>query len=337
MQILGLDIGFGFTKVTDGSQRRIFKSLVGEAPDIAFREPLAGDARPDEPRQHLALGDDAYFVGDLAERQSSVRQYTLDQDQLISEFARRLGVAALAQFAQDNEPLHVVTGLPVRYYRRHREGLAKQLAGSHAVRLYDAAGRETRRTVKVERVRVVPQPFGSLFGAMLNDIGKVSDASLARNKVGVIDVGFRTADYTVADRTRYSERASGTSEHGIAQAFELIAAALQEKSGVAVELYRLYQAVAYGSIKIRGREYDLSQVTERTFSRLARAIAGEVNRLWEQDWDIDTILLTGGGGAALAPYLSPLVAGEVRAIEAEDARFNNVAGYWKYGAHLWQR
>ncbi|MES1944660.1 hypothetical protein PC39_11112 [Salinisphaera sp. PC39] len=336
MQIIGLDIGFGFTKVTDGSRRTLFKSLVGEAPDIAFREPLVA-ADGDAPSLHLALEDEPYFVGDLAERQSSVRQYTLDQDQLIAEFSRRLGVAALAQLARDNEPLHVVTGLPVRYYRRHRDSLARQLTGSHRVSLYGPDGKETALTVKVEKVRVVPQPFGSLFGAMLNDIGKVSDTALAREKVGVIDIGFRTADYAVAERTRYSERASGTSEHGIAQAFELVAAALQEKSGVAVELYRLYQGVQDGAIKVRGRNYDLSGIRERTFERLARAVAGEVNRLWDQDWDIDTILLTGGGGSVLAPHLAPLVAGEVRAVENEDARFNNVDGYWRYGVHLWER
>lgn len=337
MQILGLDIGFGFTKVTDGSQQLLFKSLVGEAPDIAFREPIAaGDGN--QPWLHLALDDDSYFVGDLAERQSSVRQYTLDQDQLIAEFARRLGVAAMAQLARDNEPVHLVTGLPVRYYRRHRETLANQLTGSHRVTLFGADGKETKRTVKVEKVRVVPQPFGSLFRAMLNDIGKVSDARFAKEKIGVIDIGFRTADYTVADRTRYSERASGTSEHGIAQAFELIAAALQEKSGVAVEIYRLYQGVQDGSIKIRGKNYDLSGITERTFARLARAVSGEVNRLWDQDWDIDAILLTGGGGKVLAPHLKPLVAGEVLPLdEGGDARFNNVEGYWKYGVHLWER
>lgn len=337
MIIIGLDIGFGFTKCTDGSSRLLFKSVVGEAKDLQYREQLV--ARDKEiPYLHLQTGDDSFFVGDLAERQSSVRSFTLDQDQLISNFARTLGLAALSQMTRDNEPVHLVTGLPVRYFRRHHEQLAQLLTGAHRVKTFDPAGQVHELTVKVDKVRVIPQPFGSLFGQMLNNIGRVSEPRIAQNKVGVIDVGFRTADYAIADKTRYSERGGGTSDAGISQAFEIIAAALQEKSGVNVELYRLYDAVQTGSIKVRGKSYDLARITERAFTQLATAVAADVNRLWADDWDIDHIVLTGGGGAVLAPYLADKVQGEILPVDKTgDARFNNVTGYWKYGVHLWQR
>lgn len=337
MIIIGLDIGFGFTKATDGNARLLFKSVIGEARQLQYRDQL-GAVDKNTPYLHLQVGEDSFFAGDLAERQSSVRSYTLDQDQLISDLAETLGLAALAQLTQDNEPVHLVTGLPVRYFRRHREQLAETLTGTHRVKVFDPAGQAREVAVKVEKVRVIPQPFGSLFGLMLNDIGRVSDPRFAQQKVGVIDIGFRTADYSIADKTRYSERGSGTSDAGISHAFEIIASALQEKSGVNVELYRLYDAVREGSIKVRGKSYDLSRITERAFAQLATAIASEVNRLWTDDWDIDLIVLTGGGGAVLAPHLANLVQGEVLPVDASsDARFNNVTGYWRYGTHLWQR
>ena len=337
MIIIGLDIGFGFTKCTDGNARLLFKSVVGEAKELQYREQL-GASDKQTPYLHLEIDGRGLFAGDLAERQSSVRSYTLDQDQLISDFAKSLGMAALSKMVEDNEPVHIVTGLPVRYFRRHSEQLAQLLTGSHAVKTFDPAGNAKKITVKVEKVRVVPQPFGSIFGRMLNDIGRVSDARMAQQKIGVIDVGFRTADYSIADKTRYSERGSGTSDAGISQAFEIIASALQEKSGVSVELYRLYEAVQEGSIKVRGKTYDLARITERAFSQLATAIASEVNRLWNDDWDIDLIVLTGGGGAVLAPHLAKLVQGEILPVDSTvDARFNNATGYWKYGVYLWQR
>ena len=40
MEILGIDIGFGFTKATSGSQDLIFKSVLGESTDIQFREQM---------------------------------------------------------------------------------------------------------------------------------------------------------------------------------------------------------------------------------------------------------------------------------------------------------
>ncbi|MEQ8797903.1 MAG: ParM/StbA family protein [Salinisphaeraceae bacterium] len=336
MKIIGLDIGFGFTKVTDGHRRELFKSVIGEATDIQFRAPIGNSGR-DEEHLHLTVDDEAFFAGDLAERQSSVRSFTLDQDQLIAGYAKRLALAGLTRLVGDNDPIHVVTGLPVRYFRRHREAISNLLTGSHKLSLHDIAGKAQEITLRVDKVRVVPQPFGSFFGAMLNDIGRVAEARFARDKIGIIDIGFRTADYSIADRTRYSERGSGTSDAGIARAFEPIAAALQERSGVSVELYRLYDAVQSGSIKIRGNSYDLARITERAFGQLAAAIAGEVNRLWADDWDVDAVLLAGGGGAVLAPYLQPLLEHEVLPLPEQDPRFANVNGYWKYGVHLWKR
>jgi len=74
------------------------------------------------------------------------------------------------------------------------------------------------------------------------------------------------------------------------------------------------------------------------FSQLAASIASEVDQLWSDDWDIDNIVLTGGGGAALAKYLQPLINGQVIAVDpAKDPRLCNIKGYWKYGKHLWSR
>ena len=116
----------------------------------------------------------------------------------------------------------------------------------------------------------------------------------------------------------------------------MISAKLLEKTGVDVELYRMYDAVARGSIKVRGKTIDLRRLTEEAFTKLASAIATEVDRLWADDWDIDLIVVTGGGGAVLAPYLQPLLSGDVLALDpTADSRLNNVRGYWKYGRNVW--
>ena len=119
-------------------------------------------------------------------------------------------------------------------------------------------------------------------------------------------------------------------------AYSSIASLLQEKSGVSVELYRLYEAVSKGQIKIKGKRYDLTEVTKHAFQQLATKIATEVNRLWSEDWDVDAIVITGGGGLSIAPFLAPLVEGEVLPLPPDqDARLNNVQGYFKYGMHVW--
>ncbi|MBT8136264.1 MAG: ParM/StbA family protein [Gammaproteobacteria bacterium] len=337
MEVIGLDIGFGYTKATNGQRFIVFKSVYGEASELQFREQLLSD--PDEEEYlHIELDDHNYFVGELAERQSVERYFTLDQSQFVAEFTKVLALTPLSQMVERQEPIKLVAGLPISHYRRHRSELINILKGQHPVVVTDKNGDREDTVVRISEVRVVPQPFGTVMNLMLSDLGEVRDRRFLSEKIGVIDVGFRTTDYTIADRTRYSERGSKTTDTGISRAYATVAAKLQESSGISVELYRLYDAVDRGSIKIHGKRYDLKLVKEHAFSQLASAIATDANRLWANDWDIDRVMITGGGGAVLAPFLAKHLKGEIIPVEpGTDTRLNNVRGYWKYGKRLWAR
>ena len=263
MEILGIDIGFGFTKATNGEQDLVFKSVLGESTDIQFRDEMLSTDEVDENHLQVEVDGKSYFVGELAERQSNVRFFTLDQAQFITKFAKVFALSAAAQMVKGFVPINLVTGLPIGHYREHKDELAQLLVGEHKIILTDAAGKKEEKTINVNKVRVVPQPFGSLFNMMLNDLGEMGDKRLVKDKIGIIDVGFRTSDYTISDKMRYSERGSRTTDSGIARAFNVIATKLRESSGVNVELYRLYEAIDEGKIKIRGKEYDLEKLTEQ--------------------------------------------------------------------------
>ncbi|MEJ2200048.1 MAG: ribonuclease R [Desulfuromonadaceae bacterium] len=337
MEILGIDIGFGFTKATNGTDVLIFKSVFGEATEVQFRELILADDDQDE---HLQINIDGreYFLGELAERQSNVRFFTLDQGQFIAKFVKVLALTAAAKMVGGHIPINLVTGLPIGYYQKYKKEVSSLLLGEHSVVLSDAAGQSKSKVININKIRVIPQPFGSMFNLMLNDLGELGDKRLVKEKIGIIDVGFRTSDYTISDKMRYSERGSRTTDSGIARAFNVIATKLREESGVNIELYRLYDAVDRGSIKIRGKEYNLKNLIEEVFSQLAATVANEVDRLWADDWDIDTMVITGGGGSVLAGYLQPLLKGHVMPLDGgRDARLNNVLGYRKFGKHLWAR
>ncbi|MDM4768597.1 ParM/StbA family protein [Solimonas sp. SE-A11] len=335
MKVLGADIGFGYTKATDGKQHQIFKSIVGEANESQFGESLL-PGQPLFPR-HLIVGGQSVFVGELAETQSRGRGFTLDQTQFLTQYKKTLALAALAPFVDSGDPIRLVAGLPISYFRKHKDALTTLLQNRHPVTVVKpGSGEREEKVLYVERVRVIPQPFGSMFNLMLNDVGKAASQRFVSEKIGIIDIGFRTADYTISDKTRYSERGSQSSDSGISVAYTAIANALLEKSGINVELYRLYEGISKGSIKIKGKRYDLNAISQAAFGQLASRIAQEVNRLWADDWDIDAIVITGGGGASLAPFLTPLLEGEVLPVPADqDARLNNVMGYWKYGMNIW--
>jgi len=334
MAVLGVDIGFGFTKASNGNEQIMLKSIFGDAVDIQFHSNVGKMSQID--KLHVTLGDHSYFVGDYAEQQSNVRQFTLDQDKLINDFIRILTLSAAGRFSEADKPLGIVSGLPAGFFKENSKQVAELLTGKHHIVFHHPDRTESKKTIYIKKIRMMPQPLGSFFNLLMDDSGKIINKDLARQKVGIIDIGFRTTDISIFDRLEYIDRGSATMDTGIAKSFNIIAGKLQEKSGIRIELYRLYDAVETGVIKMRGQEYNISKIKDQVFSQSAETIANDVERLWSNDWDIDAIILTGGGGMALSKYLNPLITGNIILPELNtDARLNNVTGYIKYGKHIW--
>jgi plasmid segregation protein ParM len=323
MQILGIDIGFGFTKATDGKDTVIFKSLFGDADEIQFW----ADFGENSPLNHIHVSVDgkSYFIGDLAEQQSSVLSFTLDQERLITDFVRILALTVAGMFLKNggtiNVPINVVSGLPIGYFKQNYERFNEILTGHHSITYHSYNGQKNTKEIYINKVRMLPQPLGTVLNLLMDENGKIVNHELANQKIGVVDIGFRTTDFTILDHLRYIDRGSRTIDTGISKGFNVIANKLREKCGVSVELYRLYRAAEMGSIKMRGHGFTFTKIRDQVYSQLAGTIASDIDRLWSDDWDIDSIVLTGGGCRELAEYLQPLINGSVTQPAA-------VAGNW---------
>jgi plasmid segregation protein ParM len=338
MEVLGIDIGFGFTKATNGKETMIFKSIFGDASEIQFWADFGESAPTDH--IHVTIDGKSYFVGDLAEQQSSVLNFTLDQERLIADYVRILALTVAGLFFNNNShinvPINVVSGLPIGYFKQNHERFNEILTGHHRVTYHSHNGNKVTREIYINKVRMLPQPLGSILNQLMNDEGKIVDGDLASQKVGVVDIGFRTTDFTILDNLRYIDRGSRTVDAGISKGFSVISNKLREKCGVSVELYRLYKAAEEGTIKMRGHGFSFEKIRDQVYSQLASSIANDLDRLWADDWDIDTIILTGGGCRELAKYLHPLITGNVVPVDSNsDPRLNNVLGYAKYGKYIW--
>ncbi|MBN2354893.1 ParM/StbA family protein [candidate division KSB1 bacterium] len=334
MDVVGVDVGFGFTKATDGKEFILFKSVLGEATDIQFSLPIVKNESG--PCMHVEMDGRAYFVGDFAEQHSDAREFTLDQEKLLTEFSKVLTMTAISNLSDSYANVNVVTGLPVGFYREYNQRLMKMLKGIHEIIFYNGDGPGESRRVNINNLKILPQPLGSFLNLLMSDSGKFTNRELAKQKIGIIDIGFRTTDCCIFQGMEYIQRGSSTSDTGISESFSAIAKKLREESNVDIELYRLYKAIETGLIKIRGKEYNISKLRDKVFEHSASIIANDVRRLWANDWDIDLIIISGGGAMELAKYLRPLIDGNVMPLESNvDARLNNVQGYLKYARYLW--
>ena len=63
---------------------------------------------------------------------------------------------------------------------------------------------------------------------------------------------------------------------------------------------------------------------------ISQKIASDLKTLWSDLWEFDYILITGGGGIVIYPYLTNIV--DVKSLQViDDGQFANVNGYLKIG------
>jgi plasmid segregation protein ParM len=323
---IAIDLGFGFVKATDGESDFIFPSVVGAAQELTYRSELTTYV---ESIENLAVTIDGkrYFVGDLAIRQSEILSRSMSDNHAQEKNTKVLFLTILALFVQvEHEEFNVVTGLPPGYYLANKDLLFDLIKGTHTVYL-NIDGTDQKKVIVVNKVKTIPQPLGTLFGKIFDEKGVIKDKELARSKVGIIDIGFRTTDFAVVDKLEYIDRLSYTKTTAMSNVYAIISEYLHNKFRIYKEDYDLEDIVQRAQIKVDGDIYTLEQIKTEAYGELTAKILTEMNSIWDKRM-LDVILISGGGGSALAEFLIP----ELKiASLVEDSQTANVHGYLKLG------
>ena len=326
---VGIDLGYGYLKATNGSRDIVLPSVVGTGADLAYRSELSLYTQ-EEDNLVLEVEGARYFVGSLAARQSEIAARSLAEDRPGDWSARVLFLTALALVVEGpTGHANVVTGLPPAHYRMYRNALTEVMQGEHRLILWSGT-RVVEKSISVDNVRVVPQPFGTVFDLFLDRSGTVQQPDLAASRIGVIDIGFRTTDLVVADRLDYVERLSVTTTTALGTACALVGDALQREFGLTRESYELDAVMLSGRLRSGGRMHDITPLRDDAYRQVARKILTEVESVWQKD-DLDAVYITGGGGQALAGFLLEAMPNAALAPAAQAA---NVHGYWKLSNKL---
>jgi len=318
MKLYGVDIGYGFTKVA-GVDRipRVIPSIVGSNEEISYRSDI-GDRIKIAP---LTLNGHSYLVGEAAKRFSRHRYRIFDSTWTESPYYLLLFVSALMRIDKSaSEPAAVVTGLPVSHYTQERVRQVQDLLGqAHNVQtLYG----ET--SVKVEWVKVIPQPFGSYFDLVLNDDGKLKEPEKIRERVGIIDIGFQTTDLALAT-PQFVEASSGSLEVGVRSVSDQLSRDLARNHSITLDTTEAEEILRKRSVKIFGENIDLSEMIEIRTREVAEVILSFAHSLWGRGERLDRVILSGGGANIFRSYFT----GYPNLHIPGEASLSNVRGYLK--------
>jgi plasmid segregation protein ParM len=329
-KLLGIDVGYGYVKAYDGEKEIIFPSVVGIGHKMSFMSQLSTYKSP-LANLSIEYNGRHYFIGDYAIRQSTTASRSLDIKRPEDINTLLLFITALGLYSPDQrQRFYVVTGLPTNYIASYENQLTSLLEGDHTIR-QNIRGNRSEKQVTVSSLKIVPQPFGTLFNQVLNTNGEIADENLANKKVGIADIGFKTADFVVSDRLEFVQKLSSSSTSGMVSAYQIVASIIRSKYKIDKKDYELDEIVKKKTIKIAGKNHDISDIVAEAYTNLASKFKTELDSLWDFR-ELDTIILTGGGGEALSEYLIPQFN---NMILAEEAQFSNVKGFWKLAKNIY--
>jgi plasmid segregation protein ParM len=329
--IIGLDVGFGYTKRVMASGTDVFPSVVGEWRPVGFRvgAGLDGGERPDA-IEGVTVDGRSYAVGERALRLAHRRFVGLSRQWMDSAAFRVLALTALARgLERVGEHVTLVTGLPLEDVEPHGATLRRQLEGDHEVRL-EPGGRTWR--VSIGRVHVLPQPLGTVLAQLLDPRGQLAGPEGLETRVGVLDVGFRTTDYFTLDGLEVVPASCLTRNTGMADLLLDLGREVYRRWGVELDPHALDEPVLRGVLRIGGETVALGAILDPWLDRHAEAIAAHARMLWgDGARGLARLWVTGGGGTLLGSRLQALAP---HADLVRHARLQNAVGYFRYGQRL---
>lgn len=327
--ISAIDLGFLYTKAIINGKRIIMKSVVGNAKKQRFADLDMGFRKDGKDSLQSRMGMQEYFVSDLAIDQSDVVIHSLKDDRFNSEATEVLVKTAFALgFGQDSVDTKVVSGLPVSHYDVYKDSISKLFIGK--THNYEAQenGVLVKGCARINDGTFLPQPFGALLDRVLANDGSIQDKALANKTVAVIDPGFGTTDVYVASSLSPVEKLTFSTKTAMNHAYILISNVIEERYGVLLPLHSIESIVQSKYFKSKGKIYPMQQTIDWAYKNTATQLLAELTNKWKTIHEIDHILLAGGGGIALSPYILP----QFPNIELlEDAQWSVVNGYHKWG------
>lgn len=325
---VSVDLGYGFVKaVSENGKRVMFPSVVAPGPTgTAVAEALGSKADYTVSIEKAGKASQ-YLVGDAAAAvRNGVRAWEGDHTE--HHNAVVLYATALALLGAGPEPVELACGLPLSVFGTQRETLSRFLEGlTVKVRIN---GNEPR-FVTVGTVFVFPQAVGAYSHATRVFTPINGQRSLLTGTVGIVDIGYRTTDYFVVQKTprglMYRDDLSGSMDAGHSRVFQDVKRALDARAGWTISVQTVERLITYeGAVAmIKGKPYDLQPDLEEAEAHFADTVLSHLKAQWGQELDLLTgLVIAGGGGNRIFKHFQTLYP---EAVLVPDPVYANAIGY----------
>lgn len=293
MATFGIDLGFNEVKIIgDHGRLARFPSVVGSVDRSRFS--LSNTTGL------ILTAPDMVAVGSIALEQSRWLRRREDRAWHQSEEWRLLLLAAISEVYEGSGEAVAVLGLPVSHYN-DAAAVRDRVLGLHR---FQREGRRAQ-SVTLSEVRVVPQPFGALLDAVLDDTGQIAAPDLARSRVAVLDVGGKTTNLLSARNLSEVRVESSSVDLGGWDVVRALSEYLATNApGLRLRDHEVAACIRDGGVAYYGNWLDLRAPLRDMLQPMADTIIADVTQLWNGAAQFSAVLITGGGAYLLGDHLA---------------------------------
>ena len=303
--ILAVDVGFGNTKAVWRKNNSKPKSW----DEICFRSVTprvvvdAGLSLQSMDRVIINVGSERFYVGPKATLEGGARE--LHPDYINTTTHESLLCGAWHYMCQREKHVAksidlLVLGLPVANYKTDRRRLMELGGKVHnipvPVELRPRYGKEYE-DVMAKSVLVLPQPFGSLCLAseISHDFDLFDDGSISL----VVDIGYNTIDWLVAESMTPQLELCGSFNGGFSKILKAVSQKISFDHGVGGQNFgQIERGMISGVMNVDLKKVDMTEYKDTASEVASAAISDLLQQFDPQRFGVNQIFLTGGGAAA---------------------------------------
>ncbi|EOU1917699.1 ParM/StbA family protein [Clostridium perfringens] len=301
MQIIGLDVGRGYTKgyteINGLVKECMFKSIIGEGRNLDFsnyQEPLMINYEKED-----------WFIGLLAEQESQT-PIRNSKDSKTTNTVQVLIAAALSQLAVEDE-VKIMLGVPYKSFRKTVLAEVQETYKGKEIKVKDKINGGTKE-IKIVDISIFREGDSALYWQIRNN--------KSNNKpVGLVSVGFRTTELSYFDKgLKFNDKKSDTIEFGNRSVMNNVKDKLMDK-GIIKDINEIDSSNDYDDMK------------KRAYLIATENIEQQIEDKWVNLSEMDIYI---AGGTSLNMDF------DKKFTKVEDSQMATAKGLWLVGTRMFK-
>ena len=313
--ILGIDIGYGYTKTCSTTPGGIAYQIFPTAISTHVEHSSFGHKV-----DTIKVNGQVFAVGESAIKEDIGLISTIREDFVLSDAY----FAALGHcLSKHKSPLRIVVlGLPPGHY-------SKDYSNNMNKRIKEIEIQNHEGYITLPETKVIPQGAGIFFGYVAN-----GNSEAFEKNVAVLDIGYHTLDMVFFVKGKYIQSAAKSFPLGINRVYEEVKRAFSKTHRVFIKNDQsIEKIIKNGYIEIAGITYSMD--TTNILTAYAFQVGSLIEKHIQQLPSEVELIIAGGGGVLLLPkkvkeYI------KYNMSLAQNPQFANARGFFEYGRQFMQ-